>query len=88
MPVHRRQADLCHPASTRSKCTLICAQLLIPAELAHDTVEALGEVGQLQFKDLNTAKSAFQRTYANQVTPATDALLSPTAARIAQQEGR
>ena len=43
------------------------AQLLIPAELAHDTVDALGEVGQLQFKDLNTSKSAFQRTYANQV---------------------
>ena len=42
-------------------------QLLIPAELAHDTVDALGEVGQLQFKDLNTSKSAFQRTYANQV---------------------
>ncbi len=43
------------------------AQLLIPAELAHDTVDAFGEVGQLQFKDLNTSKSAFQRTYANQV---------------------
>jgi V-type H+-transporting ATPase subunit a len=39
---------------------------MIPAESAHDTVAALGEVGLLQFKDLNTEKSAFQRTYANQ----------------------
>ncbi|KAG2486272.1 hypothetical protein HYH03_015096 [Edaphochlamys debaryana] len=42
-------------------------RLLIPSESAHDTVVALGEVGLLQFKDLNTEKSAFQRTYANQV---------------------
>lgn len=44
-----------------------CVQLIIPAESAHDTVAALGEVGLLQFKDLNQDKSAFQRTYANQV---------------------
>ncbi|KXZ50572.1 hypothetical protein GPECTOR_16g747 [Gonium pectorale] len=42
-------------------------QLMIPADAAHDTVEALGEIGLLQFKDLNVDKSAFQRTYANQV---------------------
>lgn len=42
-------------------------QLMIPAESAHDTIGALGEVGLLQFKDLNADKSAFQRTYANQV---------------------
>ena len=42
-------------------------QLLIPAESAHQTITALGEVGMLQFKDLNADKSAFQRTYANQV---------------------
>ncbi|PNH05344.1 Vacuolar proton ATPase a3 [Tetrabaena socialis] len=42
-------------------------RLLIPSESAHDTVAALGEVGLLQFKDLNSDKSAFQRTYANQV---------------------
>lgn len=40
---------------------------MIPAESAHDTVGALGDVGLLQFKDLNADKSAFQRTYANQV---------------------
>lgn len=42
-------------------------QLMIPAESARDTIAAIGEVGMLQFKDLNTDKSAFQRTYANQV---------------------
>ncbi|KAG2446982.1 hypothetical protein HYH02_008136 [Chlamydomonas schloesseri] len=43
-------------------------RLLIPTESAHETVVALGEeVGLLQFKDLNTEKSAFQRTFANQV---------------------
>lgn len=42
-------------------------QLMIPAESAHDTIAALGEVGLLAFKDLNADKSAFQRTYANQV---------------------
>ncbi len=43
------------------------AQLLIPAELSHDAIDAIGEIGQLQFKDLNADKSVFQRTYANQV---------------------
>jgi hypothetical protein len=42
-------------------------QLLIPAELSHDAIDAIGEIGQLQFKDLNADKSVFQRTYANQV---------------------
>jgi V-type H+-transporting ATPase subunit a len=42
-------------------------QLMVPAESAHDTIGALGDVGLLQFKDLNADKSAFQRTYANQV---------------------
>lgn len=42
-------------------------QLMVPAEAAHDTIGALGDVGLLQFKDLNADKSAFQRTYANQV---------------------
>jgi hypothetical protein len=46
-----------------------CTQLMIPAESAHDTIGALGDVGLLQFKDLNADKSAFQRTYANQVRP-------------------
>ena len=40
---------------------------MIPAEAAHDTMSALGELGMLQFKDLNADKSAFQRTYASQI---------------------
>lgn len=40
---------------------------MIPAEAAHATIYALGEVGLVQFKDLNEDKTAFQRTYANQV---------------------
>ncbi|KAK9862645.1 hypothetical protein WJX84_005113 [Apatococcus fuscideae] len=42
-------------------------QLMVPAESAHDTIAGLGEVGLLQFKDLASDKSAFQRTYASQV---------------------
>ena len=41
---------------------------MLPAEYAFDFLYALGEVGLLQFKDLNADKTAFQRTYANQVT--------------------
>ena len=57
-------------------------QLMMPAESAHDTVAALGEVGLLQFKDLNPDKSAFQRTFANQVR---DSQASKTL-RIAREE--
>lgn len=42
-------------------------QLMMPAESAHDTIAALGEVGLLQFKDLNYEKSGFQRAFASQV---------------------
>jgi len=40
---------------------------MMPAETARDTIAALGEVGQLQFKDLSEDKSPLQRTFANQV---------------------
>lgn len=42
-------------------------QLIIPVESAHDSIAYLGQLGLLQFKDLNADKSPFQRTYANQV---------------------
>ena len=32
---------------------VLTLQLMMPSESAHDTVAALGEVGLLQFKDLN-----------------------------------
>lgn len=50
----------------RSEEMALC-QLIIPAEAAHQSISLVGEVGLFQFKDLNKEKSAFQRTYANQV---------------------
>lgn len=43
------------------------AQLIIPVESAHHAMVYLGEIGLFQFKDLNSDKSPFQRTYAKQV---------------------
>ncbi len=38
-------------------------QLFIQNDAAHDTLHELGNVGILQFKDLNSEKSAFQRLF-------------------------
>lgn len=42
-------------------------QLYIPTEVAHDTLFELGEMGNLQFKDLNADVSAFQRSFVGEV---------------------
>ncbi|XP_010271518.1 PREDICTED: V-type proton ATPase subunit a2-like [Nelumbo nucifera] len=42
-------------------------QLIIPIESAHLSISYLGELGLVQFKDLNAEKSPFQRTYATQI---------------------
>ncbi|XP_039144853.1 V-type proton ATPase subunit a1 [Dioscorea cayenensis subsp. rotundata] len=42
-------------------------QLIIPVESAHRALSYLGELGLVQFKDLNGDKSPFQRTFVNQV---------------------
>ncbi|PIN10703.1 Vacuolar H+-ATPase V0 sector, subunit a [Handroanthus impetiginosus] len=42
-------------------------QLIIPVESAHRAVSYLGQIGLLQFRDLNEDKSPFQRTFVNQV---------------------
>lgn len=42
-------------------------QLIIPTDAAHETIAELGDLGLLQFKDLNPDESAFSRTYASQV---------------------
>ncbi|KAK9126838.1 hypothetical protein Scep_015684 [Stephania cephalantha] len=42
-------------------------QLIIPVESAHRAVSYLGDLGLLQFKDLNNDKSPFQRTFVSQV---------------------
>ncbi|KAL3621279.1 V-type proton ATPase subunit a3 [Castilleja foliolosa] len=47
--------------------TMQLVQLIIPIESAHLTVSYLGDLGLIQFKDLNAEKSPFQRTYAIQI---------------------
>ncbi|KAJ8563680.1 hypothetical protein K7X08_032132 [Anisodus acutangulus] len=42
-------------------------QLIIPVESAHPAITFLGQLGLLQFRDLNADKSPFQRTFVNQV---------------------
>ncbi|KAJ3669145.1 hypothetical protein LUZ60_011095 [Juncus effusus] len=42
-------------------------QLITPVESAHLAITYLGELGLLQFKDMNEDKSPFQRTFVNQV---------------------
>eukprot|EP01095_Lingulamoeba_sp_RSL-Kostka_P005115 TRINITY_DN1646_c1_g1_i1.p1 TRINITY_DN1646_c1_g1~~TRINITY_DN1646_c1_g1_i1.p1 ORF type:complete len:844 (+),score=333.58 TRINITY_DN1646_c1_g1_i1:2169-4700(+) len=42
-------------------------RLFIQVEAAHDTVEALGEIGLLHFRDLNPKVNAFQRNFVNEV---------------------
>ncbi|KAI5666140.1 hypothetical protein M9H77_15993 [Catharanthus roseus] len=42
-------------------------QLIIPVESAHRAISYLGQLGLLQFRDLNADKSPFQRTFVNQV---------------------
>ncbi|KAL1827618.1 hypothetical protein ACET3Z_006030 [Daucus carota] len=41
-------------------------QLVIPVESAHCAITYLGELGLLQFRDLNAEKSPFQRTFVTQ----------------------
>ncbi|XP_076900406.1 V-type proton ATPase subunit a3-like [Bidens hawaiensis] len=42
-------------------------QVIIPIESARLTASYLGDIGLIQFKDLNAEKSPFQRTYAGQI---------------------
>ncbi|KAH3759381.1 vacuolar proton ATPase 100-kDa subunit [Pelomyxa schiedti] len=42
-------------------------QLFIQKDSAHDTLDELGELGSLQFKDLNQAVNSFQRTFVTEV---------------------
>ncbi|KAL4559400.1 hypothetical protein LXL04_031538 [Taraxacum kok-saghyz] len=43
------------------------ARIIIPMESSHRTISYLGDLGLFQFKDLNTGKSPFQRTFAAQI---------------------
>ncbi|KAG6820474.1 hypothetical protein H0H93_016770 [Arthromyces matolae] len=42
-------------------------QLFVPAEVAHDTVAELGELGNVQFKDLNPTINPFQRSFVGEI---------------------
>jgi len=42
-------------------------QLFVQIEAAHDTVDELGKLGLIQFRDLNPDVSAFQRNFVNEV---------------------
>ncbi|CAE6444236.1 unnamed protein product [Rhizoctonia solani] len=55
-----------YPSLFRSeKMSLV--QLLVPTELAHDTVVELGELGNVQFKDLNPDVNPFQRSFVGEI---------------------
>jgi len=43
------------------------AQLFLQSEAAYDCVNALGELGLVQFRDMNPDVNAFQRKYVNDV---------------------
>ncbi|QRV86798.1 V-type H+-transporting ATPase subunit I [Ceratobasidium sp. AG-Ba] len=55
-----------YPSLFRSeKMSLV--QLIVPSELAHDTVVELGELGNVQFKDLNPDVNPFQRSFVGEI---------------------
>ncbi|PRQ73742.1 V-type ATPase, V0 complex, 116kDa subunit family [Rhodotorula toruloides] len=55
-----------YPSLLRSEhMTLV--QLFCPIDVAHATVEALGDLERIQFKDLNPDVNPFQRTYVSQI---------------------
>ncbi|XP_072954101.1 V-type proton ATPase subunit a3-like [Typha angustifolia] len=57
----------CPPMDLMRSEPMQLVQIIIPIESAHITLSYLGDLGLLQFKDLNADKSPFQRTYANQI---------------------
>ncbi|KAK4771988.1 hypothetical protein SAY86_013763 [Trapa natans] len=57
----------CPPMDLLRSEPMQLVQLIVPIESAHLTVSYLGDLGLLQFKDLNADKSPFQRTYAAQI---------------------
>jgi len=50
--------------------TMQLVQLFVQIDAAHDTVDELGKLGVIQFKDLNPEVSPFQRNFVNEVKKA------------------
>ncbi|XP_027158300.1 V-type proton ATPase subunit a3 [Coffea eugenioides] len=67
MAERRGGGGCCPPMDLMRSEPMQLVQLIIPAESAHLTIDYLGELGLVQFKDLNAEKSPFQRTYATQI---------------------
>nr|VDD58488.1 unnamed protein product [Brassica oleracea] len=57
----------CPPMDLMRSEPMQLVQVIVPMESAHLTVSYLGDLGLVQFKDLNAEKSPFQRTYAAQI---------------------
>ncbi|EKM56054.1 uncharacterized protein PHACADRAFT_257099 [Phanerochaete carnosa HHB-10118-sp] len=55
-----------YPGLFRSE-TMSLVQMIIPTEVAHDTIAELGELGDVQFKDLNPNVNPFQRSYVGEI---------------------
>ncbi|KIM55209.1 hypothetical protein SCLCIDRAFT_1221352 [Scleroderma citrinum Foug A] len=55
-----------YPSMFRSE-PMSLVQLYIPTEVAHDTVAELGELGDVQFKDLNPTINPFQRSFVGEI---------------------
>ncbi|KIK99754.1 hypothetical protein PAXRUDRAFT_822438 [Paxillus rubicundulus Ve08.2h10] len=55
-----------YPSLFRSE-QMSSVQLYIPTEVAHDTVAELGELSNVQFKDLNSSINPFQRSFVGEI---------------------
>ncbi|KAL0947624.1 hypothetical protein HGRIS_013713 [Hohenbuehelia grisea] len=55
-----------YPSLFRSE-QMSLVQLFVPTEVAHDTVAELGELGNVQFKDLNPNVNPFQRSFVGEI---------------------
>ncbi|KAH9930911.1 H+-ATPase subunit [Fomitopsis serialis] len=55
-----------YPSPFRSE-PMSLVQLIVPTEVAHDTIAELGELGNVQFKDLNPDVNPFQRSFVGEI---------------------
>ncbi|KAI8916015.1 V-type ATPase, V0 complex, 116kDa subunit family [Gorgonomyces haynaldii] len=55
------------PSSLFRSEQMSLVQLYVPLEIAPQTIAELGELGEIQFNDLNAKTNAFQRTFVNEI---------------------